>query len=391
MERIILHSDMDRFYCAVEEKYNPKLKKAPFAVCGDPAMRHSIVMSASSLAREHGVRAGLRFADARKLCPQLVYITADMAKYLTEAKAAREVYLKYSEEIIPYGMDESWIILKKGITWQDAEQIADLIRLEIMYSMELSTSVGISYNLIFSKIGSDYQKPNGKTVITKDNFKEKVWPLDVSRLLFVGEVRKKALTRFNFRTIGDLAAADPCFLSRIIKSKAGHDLWQFANGDDSSFNPASEKIGSIGNTITPPADLNTNEEITAVMYMLASAVSARLKKHSLNTKSISISMRDNQFNKIIRQRTLNFTTNSAVKIFDSAIHLFKTHYTWENPLRSIGIRAANLDPSTQLTLFDWPERDIMDEKLNSYIKPVTSRFGVLEVEKSAGLWKDGEF
>ena len=385
MERIFLHSDMDRFYCAVEEKHDPQLKNIPFAVCGDPAMRHSIVMSASSLARRYGVRAGLRFADARKLCPQIKYITADMPKYLAEAKAAREVYLKYSDEIIPYGMDESWIVLEDGVTWHEAGQIADLIRMEIMYSMELSTSVGVSYNLIFSKIGSDFQKPNGKTVITMDNFKEKVWPLDVGKLLFVGVVREKALTRAGILTIGDIASADPYMLSRVIRCKAGYDLWQFANGDDRSFKPTSDKIGSIGNTITPPSDLKNNEEISAVLYMLASAVCARLRKHSLKAKCISVTMRDNRFNKIIRQSTLGIATDSINKVYCSAAYLVKTHYPWENQLRSIGIRAANFETNTQLTLCGSEEDDIMDETVNRYVEQITARLGKLQVESAGGF------
>ena len=385
MERLVLHSDMDRFYCAVEEKHNPSLKMIPFAVCGDPAMRHSIVMSASSLARQYGVRAGLRFADARILCPELKYITADMSKYLVEAKAAREVYLKYSARIIPYGMDESWILLDEGVTWHEARQIAELIRLEIMYGMELSTSIGVSYNLIFSKIGSDYQKPNGITVITNDDYKDIIWPLDAEKLLFVGAVRKRMLTGHGIRTIGDIAKADPVFLTQILRSKVGHDLVQFANGNDKNFKPESDKIGSIGNTITPPADLQTDDEVSAVLYMLASAVCSRLQKHAMKAKCISISLRDNQFNKTNRQCTLEHSTDSVNRIFKRAYDLFKTHYKWKIPLRSIGIRTTNFDSSTQLSLCDDMDCDIIDANISRHVKRLTERFGSLKVENAFGF------
>ena len=387
MERIMLHSDMDRFYCAVEEKFNPSLKIIPFAVCGDPAMRHSIVMSANNIARQYGVRAGLRYADARQLCPSLKYVTADMSKYLVETKAAREVYLKYTDKITPYGMDESWIDLGDRISWYEARQIAELIRLEIMYSLGLSTSIGVSYNLIFSKIGSDYNKPNEITVVTRDKFKDIIWPLDVEKLLFVGQVRKRILTAYGIRTIGDIANADPGHLATILRCKVGYDLWQFANGDDRNFKPESDKIGSIGNTITPPADLQTNDEVSAVIYMLASAVCARLQKHSLKARSVSISLRDNQFNKSSRQCTLEQSTDSTNRIFSHAFNLFKTHYHWNNPLRSIGIRATNLDNDIQLSLYEDKDCDTIDINISSQLKRLTERFGVLQVESAGGFEK----
>ena len=385
MESIVLHCDMDRFYCAVEEKHDPELRDIPFAVCGDPAMRHSIVMSANSAARKYGVRAGLRYADARQLCPALKYVTADMAKYLVEAKAAREVYRKYSDKIIPYGMDESWIFLDDGVTWHEARQIADLIRIEIMYSMELSASIGVSYNLIFSKIGSDYKKPNGITVITMDDYKEIIWPLDVEKLLFVGEVRKKTLYSHGIRTIGDIAQAEYGFLSKILNSKVGYDLWQFANGNDRNFKPESDKIGSIGNTITPPADLWTTEEASAVIYMLASAVCARLRKHSLKTRCVSITLKDNKFNKSSRQCTLEQATDSVNKVFNRSFSLFKSHYKWECPIRSIGIRVTGLDECAQMTLFEDADCDTIGFNISSQVKRLTERFGALQVENAGGL------
>lgn len=197
MERVILHCDMDSYFSTVEEKFNPKLKEIPFAVCGDPKMRHSIVMSKNNLAKQAGVLTGISFAQAKEICPQLEYVEADYSKYLIETKFAREIYKKYTDTIIPYGLDESWIDLTEtGVTMNEGKQIADLIRLETMYSQGLSASVGVSDNLIFAKLGSDYKKPNATTVITKDNYKEIVWSLPSSDLLFVGQQRKKLLAKF---------------------------------------------------------------------------------------------------------------------------------------------------------------------------------------------------
>ena len=385
MERILLHCDMDRFYCACEEKHNPKLSKIPFAVCGDPQMRHSIVMSANSLARQYGVRAGLRFADARKLCPSLKYITADYSKYLVETKTAREVYNKYADKIIPYGLDESWILLEDGVSWHEAQRIAELIRIEVMYAMGLSASVGVSYNLIFSKIGSDYNKPNGTTIITRNNYRDIIWPMAAKKLLFVGEVRERTLASHGIKTIGDIANTDPEHLKEILKGKIGYDLYQYANGIDKSFKPETDQIGSIGNTITPPKDLRNTEEVSAVIYTLASAVCARLKKHGLKTRCIAVNMKDNQFNTTTRQCSLPAATDHINHIFNQAYRLFQNHYKWLNPLRSLGVRATNLDHCHQLSLFDDADHVTLDTDVSIQLKRLTQRFGKLKLESAGAL------
>ena len=272
-----------------------------------------------------------------------------------------------------------------GVSLHEARQIADLIRIEIMYSMELSASLGVSYNLIFSKIGSDLNKPNGITIIDEGNYRDVVWPLDVGELLFVGDVRKRTLTGYGLRTIGDIAKTDPEYLVKILRSRVGYDLWQFANGDDRNFKPEIDSIGSIGNTITPPADLRSDDEVSAVIYMLASAVCARLRKNSLRTRCVAISMRDSSFNKINRQSTFEQGTDSVTTVFNRAYGLFKAHYKWEIPLRSIGIRTTNLDCNTQLSLFEDENCDTMDVRISERIKKLNERFGSLQIEGAGAL------
>ena len=381
MERVILHCDCDNYFASVEEKHRPALKYKPFAVCGDPAMRHSIVMAKNALAKKAGVRTGLSYAQARQICPGLGYIIADMPKYLIETKAIREVYLKYSDKIVPYGMDESWIDLTETcVSMKEAEQIADIIRIEIMYSLGLSASVGVSFNYIFSKIGSDLNKPNGTTVITRENYKQTVWALPACELLFVGNSRQKALAGAGIRTVGDIARSDP---ERMIKllGKVGYDLWSFANGDDRHFDPSIDKIGSIGNTITTPEDLYNDKEVSAVIYLLVNAIVTRLRKHNLKTKCVSICTRDNKFEKVIRQSTLSHFTDKTNIIFNQAFELFKRNYMWKRPLRSIGVRVDNLDEHDQISLFDNDCELSID--INSRVKALTQRFGKLKFEKAA--------
>jgi DNA polymerase-4 len=382
MKQPVLHVDMNNYYASVEEKHDPSLRNLPFAVCGDPEMRHSIVMSKNAIAKTAGVLTGISYRQAKEICPELAYIRADYPKYLHETKSARKVYRKYTDNIIPYGMDESWLVLEPHTTLDEARQIADIIRIEIMYSRGLSASVGVSDNLIFAKLGSDYKKPNAVTVITPENYKEIVWPLPASDLLFVGNARRDVLQKAGITTIGGIANAAPDYLGALL-GKVGVDLWQFANGDDRGFSPACERIGSIGNTITPPQDIRTTEDASAVLYLLVTAVCARLKKHSLKANAISLCAKDSRFNKTIRQCTFPFASDNRNYLFNQAFGLFKKNYTWGNPLRSLGIRVNQLDDCEQLSLLKLDACDICVD-INERIKRLTSRFGSLKVEKTAG-------
>lgn len=386
MERVILHCDMNNYFASVEEKFDPLLRKVPFAVCGDPEMRHNIVMAKNNLAKRAGIITGLSYAQAKEICPNLGYVKANMPLYLEEAKVARKTYLKYTDTIIPYGMDESWIDLTEtGVTMDQGRQIADLIRLEIMYTQGLSASVGVSDNLIFSKLGSDYKKPNATTVITKMNYRQLVWPLPASDLLFVGQKRKKVLEKIGIHTIGDIAGANRDRLKSLL-GKVGYDIWHFANGDDRSFHPENEKIGSIGNTITPPEDLRSNEDASAIIYLIVNSICARLRKHQMKAYCVSISMKDNQFNTLTRQCSTSYPTDNVNFIFNQAFALFQRHYTWEHPLRSVGVRVDNLITREyeQLTLFEADRCDIC-VNIDERVKILSSRLGKLNVEKSATI------
>lgn len=384
MERVILHCDMNNFFATVEEKYDPALRRVPFAVCGDPEMRHNIVMAKNSLAKRAGIITGLSYHQATEICPGLGFVKANMPRYLKETKTSRQTYLKYTDTIIPYGLDEAWIDLTEtGASIDEGRQIADLIRLEIMYAQGLSASVGVSDNLIFSKLGSDYRKPNATTVITKTNYRQLVWPLPASDLLFVGEKRKKVLASIGINTIGDIAQANQKVLERLL-GKVGYDIWCFANGDDRNFHPENDRIQSVGNTLTPPEDLHSNEDVSAIIYLIVNSICERLHKHHLKAYCISVSLKDNQFNSMTRQCSMSYPTDSIKVIFNRAFHLFLRHYTWANPLRSVGVRVNNLVTREfeQLSLFEMDECEICVD-IDGRVQKLTSRLGKLSFEKTA--------
>lgn len=386
-ERVILHCDMNNYFATVEEKYEPKLRNLPFAVCGDPEMRHGIVMAKNSLAKKYGVVSGISFTQAKKLCSNLQYIKADYGKYLKETKAAREIYKKYTDKIIPYGLDEAWLDLTEtGADMNEARQIGDIIRYEIYYSRELSASVGVGDNYIFSKLGSDYKKPNATTLITRDNYKDLVWPLPAGDLLFVGERRNKLLAGFGINTIGDIALAEEKMMKRML-GKVGCDLKRFANGDDRSFHPENDTIKSIGNTITPPKDIENSEEAMAVLYLISNAVALRLRKHSLAALTLSVNFKDNKFCEFTRSLTLNCPVNCGEEIFKITKEILLKNYKWGNFLRSLGVRAENLvdNKYTQLSLFggECENNTFISNDMDIAIRKLKERVGELNLEKTS--------
>ena len=386
-DRIILHADMNNYFATVEEKYDPKLRDIPFAVCGDPQMRHSIVMAKNSLAKKYGVISGISFSLAKKLCPIFQYVKADYGKYLSETKAAREIYKKYTEKIIPYGLDEAWLdMTDTGADIDEAKQIADIIRYEIYYSRELSASVGIGDNLIFAKLGSDYKKPNATTLITRNNYKELVWPLPAKDLLFVGERRNKLLAGFGINTIGDIALAEEKMLKRLL-GKVGGDLKSFANGDDRSFHPENDTVKSVGNTITSPKDIENTADALALIYLLSNAVAIRLKKHALAALTVSVIFKDNKFIGFTRSFTSKIPVSSGEEIFITAKELLLKHYKWECSLRSLGIRAENLidNKFTQLSFFanDSESEIYLSKEMELAVNQLKYRVGELSLEKTS--------
>jgi DNA polymerase-4 len=210
-----------------------------------------------------------------------------------------------------------------------------------------------------------------------------VWPLPASDLLFVGAKRARILANAGIRTIGDLARAKPAVLSRLL-GKVGNDLHLFANGDDRLFNPVTESIGSIGNAITPPEDLRSNEDASAIIYLLASSIASRLRRHQLKAGSIGVHTRDSAFKKVIRQEKLPIPSDSVNYLFNHAFGLFIRHYPWEKPLRSVGVRVDSLQSTEQLALCEI-DNVPLDFDVDRRIRSLQVRYGRLDLERTAML------
>ena len=260
MDRVVLHSDANCFYASVEMLYHPEFDGKPLAVGGDPEARHGIVLTANYIAKKKGIKTGMALWQAKQACPDLIFVPPRMDLYLKFSGMLREIYSDYTNQIEPYGCDESWLDVTGSSSLKgDGRKIAEEISRRVKKELGITVSIGISWNKIFAKIGSDYKKPDGITEFNRQNYKDLIWKLPASDLLYVGRSTRRVLTKYGIRTIGELACADPDFLERQL-GKMGLVLYSFANGWDDSQVAAegySAPIKSIGNSTTAPRDLVT--------------------------------------------------------------------------------------------------------------------------------------
>ena len=379
---VILHSDLNCFYASVEMNEQPQLKGKKVAVCGSTENRHGIVLTASYPAKRSGVKTGMANWQAKQACPGLIMVDPHYDLYLKYSRIVRRIYQRYSEIIEPFGMDENWIQLPftndvEGIGFQTAEEIRKTVESET----GLTVSIGVSFNKIFAKLGSDMKKPDAVTVITRESFKDQIWPLPVSDLLYVGRATTEKLRLYGIRTIGDLAQADRAMLIRRLGVN-GEKLWVFANGlDQSRVMPCDYEIPikSVGHGITCTADLRTNDEVRHVLMELSQEVGAKLRKSKLAATRVRISVRDNTLSQKEYQGKLEFPTQSYTEIAAAGFDLFCRRYPWTADVRSLTISAIDLIPADtpiQLDLWSDFEKHHKRLTLERTVEDIRHRYGL---------------
>lgn len=389
--RNILHSDMNNFYASVECMLNPSLKGKPVAVCGSVEERHGIVLAKNYPAKAYGVQTGEAVWQAQQKCSGLVIVPPHFDEYIKYSKLAREVYSRYTNQVEPYGMDECWLDISE-YNGRNPEAVAYEIKETMKEELGLTVSVGVSYNKIFAKLGSDMKKPDAVTVIPKESFKEKIWHLPASDLLFVGRATQRTLDRFCIRTIGDLANTAPEFLKSHLGIH-GLKLWQYANGLDNSsvmYEDYKPVVKSVGHGTTTKADLTSNEEVWITILELSQDIGHRLKKLGMNCMGISICIRNEDLMHKEWQQKLNFATQSPFVIAKLAYALFLQKYVWNKNIRSVTVRAINLISDSapmQLDLFVDQDSMTRQTKIDNCIESLRARFGN-EIIKNAVLLKN---
>ncbi len=381
MGRNILHCDMNNFYASVECMLDPSLKGIPVAVCGSVAERHGIVLAKNYPAKAYGVQTGEAVWQAKNKCPGLRVVEPHYDEYVKYSVFAREIYSRFTDMVEPYGMDECWLdITGCEDAFGPPEKIADIIRETVKFELGLTISVGVSFNKIFAKLGSDLKKPDAVTVIGEEDFKEKIYGLPASDLLGVGRSTGRVLAGAAIRTIGELAAADP----RMLVSKLGKNglaLWQFANGlDESRVARAGESppVKSIGHGTTTVKDMENDGDVWPVILELTQDVGRRLRELEMRASGVVIHVRDS--NLVCRQwqTPLSIPSTSAEVIAAAAFALFRAKYRWDLPVRSLTVRTVNLAPEGAAYMPGlWDDVELADrrERLGHCIDGIRRRFG----------------
>lgn len=359
MERKIMHADINNCYASIEILHHPRLRGRPVAVGGDIEARHGIILAKNYEAKAYHIQVGEAIWQAKQRCPELVVVPPNYPLYLRVSRAFRQILSEYTDRLEAFGLDEAWADITH--TWRlfapSPEALIEHIRARVFSELGVTVSIGLADNKIFAKLGSDYKKPNACTVITKDNFKDIVWPLPVKALLGVGPATKIKLNRRGVNTIGQLALTDPRHLQSWLH-KWGLILHMFANGLDRSAveNTGNERIiKSVGNSVTAPRDLENEEDCRLIFYSYAESVAERLRELGLQCRGVQISLRDNGLSSFERQIALDRPTDLSSEIHKAAMTLLQTHYHWAKPLRSVGIRAIQLVPAgepVQISLFE---------------------------------------
>ena len=385
--RTILHADINNCYASIEILHHPKLRGHPVAVGGDVEARHGIILAKDYIAKEYGVKVGQALWEARQLCPQLIIVPPNYRLYLRVSGLMRKIFEDYTDQIEPFGLDESWLDVTGSIgILGSGETIAEEIRRRVKKELGVTVSIGVSFNKIFAKLGSDMKKPDAITVISRENFQEKVWPLPAEDLLGVGHATKRKMHNMGIFTIGHIAAAPPKALQSRLH-KWGLFLHAFANGNDRSpveVSGTERMIKSVGNSITAPRDLMNMEDVKIVYMDLAESVAERMRELGLACKTVQISLRDNALFRFERQLTLTQPSNLAKEMCDKALQMVEQQYYWKKPLRSIGIRGMSLVPDTtpvQTSFFssEW-ERERL-EIMERTMDMLRRRFGHQSIER----------
>lgn len=381
LDRTVLHIDCNKFFASVECLHRPEIRHLPVAVGGDSEKRHGIILTANYNAAKYGVKTAEPIWQAKQKCPTLVVVPPNYPLYIRFSHLARKIYAEYSDLVEPFGLDECWVDVTGSITkTKSGYDIANEIRQRVKDELGITVSVGVSWNKVFSKLGSDYKKPDAVTIFTRENYKDLIYPLPVENLLYIGRATKGKLNARGIFTIGDLANTPSNVLFSAL-GKNGLMIHDFANGLESS--PVSKiddarAVKSIGNSVTTPRDLVSFEDIKLTFMVLAESVSRRLREQGLLAKNVSISVRDASLSSFTKQTSLNNPISSSNAIINYGMKMIYESLSPPFNIRSIGVCVADLCPTdmaVQFDIFGKAEREEKEKKIEDTLDKLKSRFG----------------
>jgi len=355
--RVILHCDMNGFFASVELLDYPELRNVPMAVCGNPKNRHGIILAKNEIAKSFGITTAETLWQAKRKCPHLQCVPPHMEKYQEYSKKINDIYYRFTDQVEPFSIDESWLdVTASQHLFGSGSTIADQIRKTVKAELGLTLSVGVSFNKIFAKLGSEYKKPDATTVITPENYKTILWSLPIEEMFFVGKVSAEKLRKSGISTIGGLAIA-PVSIIRALLGKHGEMLHDYANGLDDAPVLAEkdhETTKSIGSSITFRRDLVGWEDISTAVIALADKVAERLRKSSVMAAGMRVQIKDPELRSISRQRLFPIPICISNDLTDMTMAILRDEWLPDKPIRLLQLTAIHLiKPNTeeQLTLF----------------------------------------
>ena len=381
-DRVILHCDMNGFFASVELLSHPELRDRPMAVCGSPDKRHGIILAKNEPAKKAGVVTAETVWQALKKCPDLQFVPPHMSKYKHYSRLINEIYQRFTDMVEPFSIDESWLdVTASQSLFGSGREIADTIRETVKKELGLTLSAGVSFNKIFAKMGSEYKKPDATTLITRENYKDILWPLPARDMFFVGKATAQKLAAAGISTIGDIAVTSPDFLESML-GKQGRQLWEYTNGLDNSpvaRTSEGEKIKSVGNGVTFTRDLITEDDIITAVTSLSDTVAGRLRRYGMKACGVKVDIKDPYFKVISRQKQLFSPTNLAGELAKNALDIIHSSWKSGSPIRMLTITGINLTDEffgEQLSLFGVSSDDRQKgEQIERTMDEVRKKYG----------------
>lgn len=386
-DRVILHCDLNNFFASVETYFDPALSDFPMAVCGSREERHGIVLAKNEKAKKSGVKTAETIWQAKQKCPELLCVPPHYKWYCAFSKRVREIYCEYTDMVEPFGIDECWLdVTGSGLLFGTGEEIADTLRKRIKREMGLTISVGVSFNKVFAKLGSDMKKPDAVTVISHENFKEKIWCLPPDSIIGVGKSTMTVLNKLGLLTLGDVALCPPELLIKHL-GKQGLEIWQSANGFEHSgviSENEAPAAKSYSNGTTPGSNIKGAEEVKRTLIPLAENISRQMRRDGVIASTVSLSVRDINLVRTERQKKLSEPTRLADSLVSAAMELYFGNFSSMPELRSVTICASNLindGVCSQMSLFSDVEKEEKAERLEAQIEAIRKKYGKASIKR----------
>jgi len=371
--RFIVHIDMDAFFASVEKLDNPDLKDKPVIVGG--LGKRGVVATASYEARRYGIKSAMPILKARKLCPDGIYLPPRFERYREISKKIQQILLSYTPKIEPISLDEAFLDLTEtGDSFDLAVAKAAKIQIEIKEKLGLTCSVGVAPNKFLAKLASDMRKPNGFTVIRKEEIEDVLRDLPISRMWGVGRITEKKLNDMGVKTIGELKKIPKSRLKDAF-GKQGENLYRLARGIDESPVEPYHPVKSISQEITFDEDIKDSEKIKLYIARLSEEVGEALRKKGLRARTVKIKVRFSDFTTITRQLSFGIPTSSTAVIRSLARKLFEEKVAGNKKVRLIGVGVSNLTGKKEGQLYLFPKAEEKLEKIDHLLDMIRERFG----------------